>query len=163
MPKIELSPRCEACAALCCVLSSFSASPDFAIDKAAGRPCPYLQPDCRCAIYAARAIRGFGGCLSYDCYGAGQRLTEAWRDDPERGGLDERIQLFSAVTTVHELAWLLLGASRLCPPALAELRVELQRAHQRLSDLELPAIRQLDLEAERTEAHALLRRLGAAL
>ena len=41
-PRSDLRADCERCVGLCCVAPAFSASADFAIDKAAGRPCPNL-------------------------------------------------------------------------------------------------------------------------
>ncbi|HZC25622.1 MAG TPA: GAF domain-containing SpoIIE family protein phosphatase, partial [Actinopolymorphaceae bacterium] len=45
---LDLRADCSRCAGLCCVAPSFSASADFAIDKAAGRACPHLRTDFRC-------------------------------------------------------------------------------------------------------------------
>ncbi|MDR3081083.1 MAG: pentapeptide repeat-containing protein, partial [Streptomyces sp.] len=39
----DLRADCSSCFALCCVALPFAASADFAIDKAAGTPCPNLR------------------------------------------------------------------------------------------------------------------------
>ena len=76
---------CDRCAGLCCVALSFERGPLFALDKPAGEACPHLRADCRCSIHAERAARGFAGCASFDCRGAGQLATAlfnglGWRD-----------------------------------------------------------------------------------
>jgi uncharacterized protein YjbI with pentapeptide repeats len=84
-----LRPDCEKCVGLCCVAPAFSTSADFAIDKAAGEPCPNLQADFRCGIHASLRDRGFRGCTAYDCFGAGQRVAREvfagadWRAAPD--------------------------------------------------------------------------------
>lgn len=39
---MELRPDCERCFGLCCVAPVIRVSPDFAIEKDAGDPCPNL-------------------------------------------------------------------------------------------------------------------------
>src|SRR6188768_3666781 len=82
-----LKADCSRCFGLCCVAPAFAASADFAIDKPAGSPCPNLQADFRCGIHAELRERGFPGCEVFDCFGAGQQLTQVtfggrtWRED----------------------------------------------------------------------------------
>lgn len=76
---------CGRCAALCCVALAFDRGPLFGFDKPAGEACAHLTPDCRCAIHADRRARGFAGCATFDCRGAGQLATAlfnglSWRD-----------------------------------------------------------------------------------
>src|SRR5258706_258674 len=71
--RLELRADCQRCFALCCVAPAFSASADFAIDKAAGQPCPNLRADFRCSIHDRLRPRGFAGCAAFDCLGAGRR------------------------------------------------------------------------------------------
>jgi hypothetical protein len=59
--RTSLLADCSSCFGLCCVAPVFSASADFAIDKAAGQPCPNLQPDSRCAIHSRLRQNGFPG------------------------------------------------------------------------------------------------------
>src|SRR6185503_16885503 len=88
MPPTRWRGDCSCCAALCCVSFAFDRSELFAFDKAAGEPCALLGPQHACSIHAERARRGFGGCIAYDCLGAGQRVTEevfggrSWQAEP---------------------------------------------------------------------------------
>ena len=84
----HLRADCSRCAGLCCVAPAFAASADFAIDKPAGVACPNLADDFRCGIHAQLRDRGFPGCTVFDCFGAGQHITQGtfggrtWRESP---------------------------------------------------------------------------------
>ncbi|WP_136658870.1 hypothetical protein [Nitratireductor sp. XY-223] len=114
MDNALLRADCANCAALCCVALSFDKSGQFGFDKPAGTPCPHLDPDNRCAIHAQRRENGFAGCIDYDCFGAGQRVTQevfAGRtivDDPAT--LRSMMHAFRAMRQVHELLLLLRTA-----------------------------------------------------
>jgi uncharacterized protein YjbI with pentapeptide repeats len=126
----DLRADCERCFALCCVAPAFSASADFAIDKAAGEPCPNLELDFRCGIHASLREAGFSGCAAYDCFGAGQRVSGAlfagadWRTDPAIAAA--MFATFSVVCQLHELLWYLEEAFEL--PAARPLRPALEAA-----------------------------------
>ncbi|HXL19535.1 MAG TPA: hypothetical protein VN961_18625, partial [Streptosporangiaceae bacterium] len=82
-----LRADCGRCFGLCCVAPAFSASADFAIDKPAGHPCPHLGAGFRCGIHNDLRRHGFPGCAVYDCFGAGQQVSQVtfagrdWRQD----------------------------------------------------------------------------------
>lgn len=114
--KIDFSPKCDACAALCCVMLPFDGGEDFGFDKAGGVACKHLKAHA-CSIHADLADLGFAGCLRYDCLGAGQRVVQevfagqSWRSDP---GLSEPMeQAFRAMRRLHEDHALLEAAARL--------------------------------------------------
>ena len=112
--QLGLQADCERCFALCCVVPAFSASADFAIDKSAGQPCPNLRPDFRCSIHHQLRPRGFPGCASYDCFGAGQQVAQVtfggrdWREAPETAA--RMFQSFTVMRQLHELLWYLSEA-----------------------------------------------------
>lgn len=89
MNQLDMQADCENCFGLCCVALPFAASTDFAIDKAAGSPCRNLQSNFRCGIHNSLRQRGFRGCTVYDCFGAGQKVSQTtfngidWREAPE--------------------------------------------------------------------------------
>lgn len=80
MGNVELRADCARCAALCCIALAFDRSSLFAIDKPAGQPCPNLNGCGRCSIHADRAHQGYRGCIDFDCFGAGQRVTQQFFD-----------------------------------------------------------------------------------
>ncbi len=98
---------------------AFDAGPDFAFDKPANEPCRNLGADFACAIHAGRAKAGFGGCIAYDCLGAGQRVVQEffegqnWRDDPRTQ--NAMAATFRALREVHRLLELLDTAARMLP------------------------------------------------
>lgn len=70
---------CGACVGWCCTVYEFERFAGFGADKPAGQRCVHLTPGYRCAVYVERARRGYTACVGYTCYGAGARLTAAWR------------------------------------------------------------------------------------
>ncbi|RBY90766.1 pentapeptide repeat-containing protein [Blastococcus sp. TF02A-26] len=156
-----LHADCARCAALCCVLPPFAASADFAIDKPAGRPCPNLAADDRCSIHARLPERGFPGCVTFDCFGAGQQLvqvTYAGRDPRRDPGA---LAVLDAMRQVSELLWYV--AEALARPAAAPLRPRLTAVRDRARALrEAPAdeLAELDTGALRRDAGALLREVS---
>ena len=101
---MELTADCTRCVGLCCVVLPFSRSADFAFDKPAGTPCRHLAADARCGIHASLRESGMRGCVAYDCFGAGQSVTET-----------DRIPHFLVVEQVHEIAWYLADATAGAP------------------------------------------------
>ncbi|WP_229373468.1 pentapeptide repeat-containing protein [Umezawaea beigongshangensis] len=157
----ELRADCERCFALCCVAPAFAASTDFAIDKGAGHACPNLQDDFRCGIHTRLRQRGFAGCTVYDCFGAGQQVSQitfggtSWRQAPDTA--KQMFEVFPVVRQLHELLHHLTEALTL-PPARA-LRAELGRARdetERLAGLGPDALLELDVAAHRQEVNGLL-------
>lgn len=117
MTTVSLRPDCGRCAALCCVALDFDKSPHFAIDKPAGVPCPNLTSGARCTIHADLAARGFGGCVRYDCLGAGQRVVQevfagrSWQSEPEL--LAPMMDAFASLRKAHTHLQLLASAEAL--------------------------------------------------
>jgi Pentapeptide repeats (8 copies) len=107
LPPIELAADCSRCAGLCCVVPAFSRSADFAVDKPAGTPCRHLRDDRRCGIHDDLRGRGFRGCSVFDCFGAGQQITQVtyaggdWRTSPDAGAMPD---VFRVMRALHELA-----------------------------------------------------------
>ncbi len=125
--RAHLRADCSRCAGLCCVAPAFAASADFAIDKPAGVACPNLREDFRCGIHAQLRERGFPGCEVFDCFGAGQRITQdtfggrSWRETPELAVA--QFAVLPVVRQLHEALWYLTEAETLSTdPGVRELR-----------------------------------------
>ncbi|MWC29685.1 pentapeptide repeat-containing protein [Paenibacillus sp. MMS18-CY102] len=158
-----LQADCESCFGLCCVALDFAASSDFAIDKKAGQACPNLQANFRCGVHTTLRDRGFRGCTVYDCFGAGQHLSQYtsegrdWRQFPETA--QTIFGVFPIMRQLHELLWYLAEALGL--PAASAIHAELQAALDettRLTRLAPEAILQLNVAAHRAEVNILLLR-----
>ncbi|MFF4759421.1 pentapeptide repeat-containing protein [Streptomyces sp. NPDC001292] len=155
---------CAQCFGLCCVALPFAASADFALDKPAGKPCPNLRDDHRCGIHTRLREQGFTGCTVYDCFGAGQKVSQVvfgGRDWRAGSGEDARrmFEVFPVVRQLHELLWyvteaLTLSAAR---PVHGELRRALERTEQ-LTLLPPEELLALDVGAHRQEVDVLLLR-----
>jgi uncharacterized protein YjbI with pentapeptide repeats len=145
------------------VAPAFATSADLAIDKDAGQPCPNLQTDFRCGIHRELRQRGFPGCTAYDCFGAGQRVTQEtfagrdWRQGPQVAA--QMFDVFTALRHLHELLWHLTEALTL-PPA-RPLHTELRRAFdatERLADGCSDELSGTDVTAHRRDVAAVLAR-----
>lgn len=154
----DLRADCTRCSGLCCVAPAFARSADFAIDKPAGTPCGNLLADFRCGIHADLRDRGFAGCTVYDCFGAGQRVTQEsdgdWRAHPDAA---ERIfARFHTMRDLHELLWYLADA--LARPAAAPVHDELRAAVADTERLAAQAPDRARTDAHRSAVSPLLRR-----
>jgi uncharacterized protein YjbI with pentapeptide repeats len=160
---LELAADCSRCAALCCVAPAFAKSSDFAVDKPAGRPCRNLGDDFRCTIHEELPRRGFPGCVVFDCFGAGQRITQEtfgggdWRSAPELAG--DMFASLPVVRQLHELMWYLTEALKL--DEARRLHPKLRAALDETDALAGGGpddLRGLDVEAYRMRIVPLLRR-----
>jgi uncharacterized protein YjbI with pentapeptide repeats len=118
----ELAADCSRCVGLCCVLLPFSASAGFGADKSGGEPCRHLTPDDRCGIHAELRERGWPGCTAFDCFGAGQQVSQvtyagvSWRDHDDLG---EMAAAFSVMRQLHEMLFHLEEVGQRAPSAEA--------------------------------------------
>lgn len=126
----NLLADCSNCFALCCVALPFAASADFAISKAAGEPCTNLTDDFRCGVHDSLRERGFSGCTVFDCFGAGQKVSQQtfggrdWRSAP--GTARQMFAALPIMRQLHELLWYLSEALTL--PRAKPLRPRLKAA-----------------------------------
>ena len=115
------------------MVPSFQRSADFAVSKPAGEPCRWLA-DHRCTIHGSLGAKGYAGCVVFECFGAGQRLSaEAGAITPDG---------FSRAVLVHRVLWLLRWAGQAlerAPAAAARHRTAVDRAFARLAAVELQA------------------------
>ena len=113
----DLEPDCARCFGLCCVALPFARSSDFAETKPAGRPCRNLLADDRCGIHDRLRERGWRGCTVYDCFGAGQQVSQvtfggvSWRDDPASAAT-----MFATLPVMHRLHEMLAHLHEVAPP-----------------------------------------------
>ncbi len=159
----SLRADCGNCFGLCCVALPFAASADFAIDKDAGQPCTNLRDDFRCGIHTQLRQRGFSGCTVFDCFGAGQKVSQVtfggqdWRQAP--GTARQMFEVFPVMRQLHELLWYLAEALTLPParPIHGELRRALEKT-ERLTGGSAQELSELDMAAHRGDVNALLLR-----
>lgn len=159
----HLQGDCESCFGLCCVALPFAASSDFAINKDAGKPCSSLQADFRCGVHTKLRDIGFRGCTVYDCFGAGQKVSQVtyggqdWRKEP--GSAKQMYEVFPIMWQLHELLWyiteaLTKQAAEPLHPALKEALEETQR----LTNQSPEEILKLDIALHRAKVNERLLR-----
>lgn len=167
MSSSPLQADCARCAALCCVAFAFDRSESFAADKAANVPCANLDGGHGCRIHARLATSGFGGCVAFDCYGAGQVVTQemfggrSWRDDPAL--LPAMGEAFRILRRVHELR-LLLGEAATLPLSSAEQEAiaGFKRGLEPVGGWTPTALAALPIDAVVGNVHVFLRGLAGA-
>ncbi|MFE1438669.1 pentapeptide repeat-containing protein [Streptomyces sp. NPDC058739] len=160
-----LQADCAECFGLCCVALPFARSSDFAVDKPAGRPCSNLDAGFRCGIHARLREEGYRGCTVFDCFGAGQKVSQVtfggtdWREAPATA--PRMFAVFPVMRQLHELLWYVTEALDLA--VARPVHQGLRRERARLEELTrgdadtLPA---LDVNALRGEVNVLLVRVG---
>lgn len=161
----SLVADCANCVGLCCVALAFARSADFAFDKDAGDPCTHLATDDRCRIHPDLRARGFRGCTAFDCFGAGQKVTQqtfggrSWRDSAEVRG--PMFAVFPIVRQLQELLWHLAEAVDLpsAAPLLPDLR-KTQAAIERTTAGTADEILSADVRGLRREVGDLLRKVS---
>lgn len=165
----ELRADCTRCVSLCCVAPAFTASSDFAIDKPAGRPCPNLQADFRCGIHTTLRKDGFPGCSAYDCFGAGQRVTQVafgggdWRQSPDVA--TQMFHVFGIMRQLHELLYYLAEAETLLAggSSLGKAVAKASEDTLQLAALTVDELRRLDPAAHRQRVAGILREVSEEL
>lgn len=160
---LDLRADCANCFGLCCVALTFSVSADFPVDKDAGEPCRHLRTDFRCGVHHTLRERGFQGCTVYDCFGAGQKVSQItfggrdWRQAPETA--ERMFAALPVMRQLQELLWYLDEALAL-EPARA-LHDAIRRAldgTERLTRSAPEALLELDVAAQRAAVNTLLLR-----
>jgi hypothetical protein len=169
----DLRADCGNCFALCCVVPAFAASADFAIDKPAGQACPNLRTDFGCGIHTQLRPSGFTGCTVYDCFGAGQKVSQGtyagrdWRTTARTAA--EMFQVFPVMRHLHELLYYLVEALALTEPMTGPITGQPAKALHRaigraieqteeLTGGEPAALIGLDVDAHRQRVNPLLQR-----
>lgn len=161
--RLGLRADCANCFALCCVALNFTKSAGFALDKPAGRPCRNLRDDDRCGIHARLRESGFSGCTVFDCFGAGQKVSQhtfravSWRQDPDTAR--RMFAVFPVMRQLHELLWYLTDALGL--PAAEPIHAELRRALDETDQLtysDAQTVTGVDVAALRDRINVLLTR-----
>ena len=157
----HLQADCERCFALCCVALNYAASVDFAVNKEAGLPCHNLQSDYRCKIHANLRQEGYKGCTVFECFGAGQKVSQDtfagrdWRGNQETA--KKMFDVFPIMQQLHEMLWYLTEAlslkeTKVIHSELDQVLVETER----LTELEPDALIKLDVPAYRAVVNELL-------
>ncbi|MEI1423662.1 pentapeptide repeat-containing protein [Bacillus cabrialesii] len=156
-----LSADCQHCFGLCCVALPYAKSADFAFDKDGGTPCRNLQSNYQCSIHKNLREKGFRGCSAYECFGAGQKVSQItyegmdWRNNPETA--NEMFDVFPIMQQLHEMLWYLHEALSLeaAKPIHRELRTCFEKT-DKLTRLSKESLLTLQVHEHRTEVNEWL-------
>lgn len=100
----------------------------FPENKKAGKPCKKLQDNYRCKIHYELEKCNMKGCIGYDCFGAGQHVTqyiykgETWQTSKEHS--KEIFNVFVIVFRLYQIRYF-LEESKIIIPA-KELWTDIQ-------------------------------------
>lgn len=114
-----LKSDCSKCSGLCCAALFFSKMDGFPEDKSEGKPCINLQKDFRCKIHRELEKNKMKGCIGYDCFGAGQQVTQfiyfgqTWQDVPKQA--KEIFDVFIVVFQLYQIRYFLLESMAIFP------------------------------------------------
>lgn len=163
----RLEADCSQCFGLCCVALPFARSADFPVDKPGGEPCRNLLADHRCGIHDRLLEGGWRGCVTFDCFGAGQQVSQvtfggvSWREAPATA--PTMYAVLPVMRQLHEMLAHLRDALALEPDeatrhGLTAVADEVSAATDGTPD-ELLAV---DLVAVRSRVGGLLRTVSAS-
>lgn len=114
----SLKIDCAKCCGLCCIALYCSKTDGFPADKVAGVPCKNLLSDYKCLIHNDLYKKNMKGCLSYECFGAGQKVTQhIYKNSSWKNSNINKQKMFDVFTTIfqlHQMLWYLLEAINLC-------------------------------------------------
>ena len=159
--KSHLHADCENCFGLCCVALPYAKSADFALNKESGTPCPNLKADFYCGIHQNLRQKGFKGCAVYECFGAGQKVSQltykgaSWRENPD--SKKEMFDVFPIVQQLHEMLCYLEEALewKETQPIHQDLQAAVKEI-EALTQLSPPSVLALDVPVHRAMVNQLL-------
>ncbi|MDT8719417.1 pentapeptide repeat-containing protein [Clostridium sp. 19966] len=157
----EFRVDCKNCFGLCCVALYFSSSEGFPQNKEAGNPCKNLKENFTCAVHKTLIAKGLKGCTAYDCFGAGQKLSQltfkgiSWRDLPDAALMFDS---FLVMRQLQEMLWYLTEAFNIQEDKSAKEEIKrLIEATEKLTLLDAEALLGLNLEAHREKVNPILK------
>lgn len=161
----KLKIECEKCSGLCCVALYCMKTDGFPENKEAGIPCKCLMPDFRCTIHSKLSEKNMRGCLAYDCFGAGQKVTQDcfpninWKTHPEKA--NEIFEVFLIVFQLHQMQWYLLESLTLisAQPLKSSIKA-LIAENEEIANLPSDKILQFDIEKYRSKVNSVLKQVS---
>nr|WP_302596727.1 pentapeptide repeat-containing protein [uncultured Cellulosilyticum sp.] len=160
----DLKIDCKRCQGLCCVALYFSKSDGFPVDKKAGVPCRHLQENFRCDAHEELRSKGYKGCTAYECFGAGQKVTQVtyggkeWKASPKVA--KEMFEAFLHLRQLQEMKWYLTDAVTF--KAVAPIKEDIIDGLEDtdvLTKLSAKELLKVDIEAHRDKVNGLLKEL----
>ena len=161
----NLTIDCEKCSGLCCVSLYFAKTEGFPENKVAGMPCKNLMSDFRCNIHSNLVGCNLKGCLAYDCFGAGQKVTQMiygggnWKTSPELA--KEMFDVFLIVVQLQQMLGYLVEAATIIPAETLKGDIDaLILENEQMTQLCPREILALDVEQYRSGVNQVLKKVS---
>ena len=165
--KSNLSINCKECTGLCCVALYFSKSDGFPENKKAGKPCVNLNNDFTCNVYTQLESKGLKGCITYDCFGAGQKVTHEWKTkgawNTNNSIKQDIFKSFEINQLLNQIMWYLLDAYTICDESELTMINQLIRENINYSKKEVYDLLTSDIESYRNIVNIELKQLTSNL
>ncbi|GGE73317.1 pentapeptide repeat-containing protein [Priestia taiwanensis] len=131
------------------------------MNKDGGIPCSNLQANFKCGIHKDLREQGFKGCTVFECFGAGQKVSQhtfndvSWKKNPEQA--KKMYDIFPIVQQLHEMLFYLKQALSLeaTRPIHEELRLAFEET-EHLSNLDVESLLHIHIPLHRTTVNDLL-------
>jgi uncharacterized protein YjbI with pentapeptide repeats len=157
----HLRADCENCFGLCCVALPYAKSADFPFNKDVGTPCRNLQSNYLCSIHTDLRNNGFRGCSAYECFGAGQKVSQItysgkdWRSNKDIA--QEMFDVYPIIQQLHEMLWYLNEALTIEAVKSIHTDIQLMIEETELLTSETPErILTIDISGHRANVNRLL-------
>lgn len=164
----KLVSDCSRCSGLCCIALYCFQSDGFPQDKPIGKPCINLMDNFKCRIHEDLESMGMRGCIGYDCFGAGQYLTEeiyggvTWKTQP--GKTKEICDMYMLIYRLFQLRFFLyesrkLVSSEVLLPEISRLLQE----NDSICKLPMQEMLKYPIDAYQDKVNGVLKKSCAAL
>lgn len=160
----SLKSDCSQCSGLCCTALFFSKMDGFPEDKQAEKPCSNLQKNYQCKIHGELEKKKMKGCIGYDCFGAGQQVTQSiyfgqtWQNTP--GKAKEIFDVYIVVFQLYQIRYFLLESMSLLPAKILKSNIKSLIQENEIICNSVPQdILKFNLENYRNKANVLLKQV----
>lgn len=164
----ELVMDCNNCSGLCCIALYCLKSEGFPDDKKAGEPCRNLMPNFQCKVHDKLKELNFKGCISYDCLGAGQKVTNSiykginWKTPSEY--TEKIFDVFLIVCELHQMQWYLTESSLIY--CADEYRHEIDLLideNKKITNLSPEELLTQDISEYKKKVNSILKKVGESV
>lgn len=164
----KLKIDCSKCSGLCCTALFFSKIDGFPENKVAGKPCIKLKNDYYCKIHNELEKRNMKGCMSYDCFGAGQHVTqciykgETWQTSKEHS--QEIFDVFIITFQLYQIRYFL--EESILVISAKELRNDIEKLineDETICNSTPQNIINFDIKSYRNRVNSILKQVSASI
>lgn len=160
----HMKSDCSKCSGLCCTALFFSKIDGFPNDKTPGQPCVNLLKDYRCKIHSQLEKQKMKGCIGYDCFGAGQQVTQViyqgqtWNEIPNQSA--EIFDVFIIVFQLYQIRYYLIEAMSIISAKPFKKNIQcLIEENIKMCHYPPNRILSLDLEQYRNRSNTILKQV----